>query len=141
MTEQNWCDNILTLSGPPKNIEELVEFVRGDDSEMDFGCEWNGKSVNGQVFTFTKIIPIEGTWSPTLGLKKWGSRSDAINTTGKCASNYVRYRFNTPACPPIPICNALRLLFPDIFCCWFFCEPQNLYAGFITSPQIYKEIL
>ena len=141
MTEQNWCDNVVTLCGSPKHIEELIEFVRGDDREMDFGHEWNGQSANGDVFTFTKIIPIEGKWSSALGLAKWGCRSDAINVTGHCRSNYARYRFNTPACPPIPICNALRLLFPDIFCSWFFCEPQNLYAGFITSPQIYKEIL
>ena len=140
MTE-NMCNNVLTLYGSPKHLGELIEFVRGDDREMDFGHEWNSQREHGQVFTFTKIIPIEGTFDPAMSLAKWGCSGDAKNVAGECDSSFARYRFITTACPPIPISSALRHLFPDIFVCWFFCEPQNLRAGFLTSPQVYTGFL
>ena len=120
MTEGlSWCYNKVSIHGAPKNIEELVEFVKGE-KEFECGHTLNGETVVGQLFSFRPLVPIEGKWSSALGLAKWGVRSDAVDVQMYYQDNYVVYRFLTPWCAPLPVCGELRSQFADVYVNWFY---------------------
>jgi hypothetical protein len=140
--EPIWCQNKLTLSGAPKKLEELVEFVKGE-KEFDFDHLLNGEVVKGQLFSFRKIIPYQEKWDSAINLAKWGSRAEAINVEMNYQNNCIIYRFLTPWCAPIPVAKELQTKFPDVYVSWYYHLPQLEQAGYIKKSEhkIYKEVL
>jgi len=142
MQKPNWCSNQVCLAGPPVKIEELVQYVKGENEiDMDFGHTWNGENVNGQLLTFRKIVvPPRGNWDPAWCLANWGVKWDACEVNGFNHGNYIIYRFDTAWGPPFPIADKLKTEFPDVYVSWYFHEPQNELAGYIKcEPKKYKE--
>ena len=52
----NWCQNVVSISGPPKNINELVQLVKSEDQSKNLGHTRNGRIEHGQLFSFQQII-------------------------------------------------------------------------------------
>ena len=64
--------------------------------------------------------------------KNWGTKWNAREVRLECDDEYdATFRFDTAWCPPKPISNKLRELFPDASISWFWDEPGMEQAGYI----------
>jgi hypothetical protein len=137
----NWCENDLVIKGKPKDLNELVEFVKSSDEN---------------IFDFDKIIPmpevlkgvmtgfitIDGKkyenwrkddtgieqeeldrWREEYGhdnwyswsIENWGTKWNASEPfVATLCDDRITYTFNTAWSPPIPVIAALAEKFPKL---------------------------
>jgi len=136
----NWCLNELTISGDRETIDNLLEFVNGEEQDED------------QKIDFNKIIPYPENLKemdedfpayddPDRESKlevykaKWGTDQDAYNFGGYdwCCENWgtkwnacyvsilddgrgnsVCFGFDTAWSPPIPVVEKLASMYPTL---------------------------
>jgi hypothetical protein len=135
----NWCTNIINCSGPPEDIAELIQFVKGDDDHATCGHKRDGEIVNSQPFSFKKIIPYQGEWDWEWCHQNWGTKWDACEVKFFFHGDEVCYRFETAWSPPVPIFNVLNKKFSDLYISWFYHEPMMEIAGYINNDRPIKK--
>lgn len=149
----NWCFNNLGISGSKKDVEKVLEFIKGvPDSEG-----------NDVVFDFNEVVPmpkeLENTVSPARGKEvarqkklakkygqgnwydwrfenwgtKWNSDSGEIIDNWPCMDDRKTTKkeihFSTAWSPPEPVVKALAMKFPKVLFVLQYFEPGMAFAG------------
>lgn len=123
----NWCENIVTVTGPAETLKTFVEFVKGkndNDSPLSFSFE--------SVLPTPPNLLNEGWYE--WRLENWGTKWDLSDMDEEeiiPEDGYCRWSFYTAWGPADGICTILRDKFPDLHISWFYHEPGCEIAGYL----------
>lgn len=118
----NWCFNRVKISGSEKDVTAFKDFVQSPNEPFDF----------------ERIVPLpsamehlnEYDWC----MLNWGTKWNADEATlDDDQDDYLEYAFATAWSPATGIYLALEERFPDIELSWFYDEPMNQLAGYLTT--------
>ncbi len=114
----NWCNNLLTIVGPPEQIAEIVVKAYQKYSVLGDGdiCE--------KVFSFQNLVPIpadilDQPYDPFIYKaehKYWGAKWGACNSKIVAQKEqYVTYSYDTAWCPGETFLLSLSAQYPECY--------------------------
>lgn len=137
----NWCENDLKIKGTSEDIDKLVTFVKGTNTDFDFNkiipmpsalenVHKGGTHIGKNYYTHWREDPLVGIEQEELdrlkaeygavdwydwSIANWGTKWNLGNNVDiKFNDNYVEYHFPTAWSPPIPVICALAEQFPRL---------------------------
>lgn len=138
----NWAENILKITGAPKRIQELREYIAGVDAEgnkliFDFnkvvpmpeelGLTTSPNTVNASEMVGKYGFPDWYSFQSTKWGTKWNLNHDSVRVIDNGDSDpfieTLEMRFDTAWSAPDGVVKALGIQFPDLEIDLWTCDP------------------
>jgi hypothetical protein len=118
----NWCENALTISGPPVAAEELRRFVSTAHSEFDFSAIVPPPEVARREW-------YEDNWGTNKVAfdVEWRRRADDLE------ADSIKVQFITAWSPPVPLLIRLSESFPALCLRLSFGGVEMEQTGFVAA--------
>jgi len=104
----NWCQNILTVSGPVEAVDKFIEVVKTDDSPLSLSTLYPlpDDVKRGEVLTHNGVsIPTMSDEEYRWHVKHWGTKWDVCDVIShesvSDGTKTVTYRFDSAWSPPV----------------------------------------
>ena len=130
----NWCDNILTITGPNASLESFHIRSHGF-------APYDPMIAQEPYFCFNALIPMppdvlksnSKEYKYHWSINHWGTKWD-LNTSDEYpdyikANDFIYIGYNTASYPSIQFIKSVSLMFPDLKFSLYYNDSNSVYAG------------